>query len=178
MKKKSNPDQIFKPDEMDLNFIDPSWSTDDLLNKVGVFSLTSVADKLGFRPIKAKMAARKCWSEGKDSWETIGCRRVLNTWIVKFPKFADYYNRKLKPNFGTPASDWNANTLLKQKGIYLLTDVCELIPFTTYQLRYQAKKTANSKDRIGIWKDRNSNRFLVEMETFSHWIKDVWRTAV
>jgi hypothetical protein len=63
---------------------------------------------------------------------------------------------------------------LNQDGLFLLTDVCRLIPFSTHQLRYQAKRNRNAREEYGIWKDADLNAFVVDMTIFSAWINELW----
>jgi len=65
----------------------------------------------------------------------------------------------------------DVDDLLRLKGIYLLGDVCQIIPFSVHQIRFQAKKVKNSKQECGTWKDQELKRYLVDMEIFAKWIK-------
>ena len=89
--------------------------------------------------------------------------------------FAPYYRQHLKaPCKNASIPDWNANTLLRQTGVFSLAQVAKRLPFTTHQLRYQAKQNPESKRQFGLWKDEKLNLYVVDMEPFSHWIKSLW----
>ena len=94
--------------------------------------------------------------------------------MVRMKVFADYYRKHLVPKVERVEDHWDGNTLLSQKGRYLLTDVCKKLPFTSHQIRYQANKSRNARAEYGMWKDKDLNAFIIDMEKFSPWIKRLW----
>lgn len=159
---------------MNLRNVDPEWTIDDLLAEDGIFFLKDIVGLLGVPGLKIKKHAKALTKEGKNAYALMGARKVWNHWIVRMTTFAPYFVVNLKPLTSPVKEEWDGNTLLKQKGIYLLTDVCEKLPFTTHQLRYQAKKLSDPKKEIGIWKDEDLSVFVVDMSVFSKWVMKLW----
>ena len=69
----------------------------------------------------------------------------------------------------------NARKLMAQ---FYLTDICEKIPFSAHQIRYQVRQNDRSREQFGVWKDEGYKTYIVEMETFSNWIQNVWSQAI
>jgi hypothetical protein len=168
-------EQIFEQDEMVLRKVNKAWSAEDLLNQDGIFFLKDIVGVLDLDSAKVIKKAREVQEKGQSSWQVMGIRKVWNHWAVRMKVFAPYYRKYLRSWVKAIQDDWDSNVLLKQKGIFLLSEVCELIPFSTYQIRYQANKVENSAETYGIWKDEQLNRFVVDMEKFSGWIKSLWK---
>ena len=156
----TNP--LFQDDEMTLRQIDPNWSHEELLNQEGIFFLKDICKVLGLDTIKVKRRARGY----KNAYAILGARKVWNHWIIRMKTFAPYYRKHLIPKTRKVDPEWDGNTLLKQKGVFLLTDISKKLPFSTHQLRYQAKRNPNSRKEYGIWKDKELKVFLVNMEPF------------
>jgi len=93
---------------------------------------------------------------------------------VRMKKFAPYYRAHRLPKIQTVEKSWDGNTLLSQEGRFYLTDVCEKIPFSTHQIRYQVRRCDNPKEEYGVWKDEQYKAYLVDMEKFSKWMKRIW----
>ena len=89
-------------------------------------------------------------------------------------KFAPYYRAHRLPKIQIVDKNWDGNTLLHQSGRFYLTDVCEKIPFSTHQIRYQVRRCANPKEEYGVWKDEQYKAYLVDMEKFASWMKRIW----
>jgi len=174
MAKEDTVDKVFEDDEMRLLEINAGWTPEDLLSKEGIFFLKDVVKALGLDPVKVKRKAKEIEEKGQSAWEVMGTRKVWNHWIVRMKVFAPFYRKNLIPKLKKVQKDWDGNTLLKQKGLFSLTDVCKVIPFTTHQLRYQAKNNPKSKKEYGIWKDKELNTFVVDMERFAPWINKLW----
>lgn len=168
-------EKIFEEDEMILMKVDKNWSADELLDKEGIFFLKDIVGILELDSAKVIKRARELQNDGKSSWSTMGIRKVWNHWAVRMTIFGPFYEKHLKSRVKSIKTEWDSNVLLKQKGIFLLSEVCELIPFSTYQIRYQTKKNKNAVEEYGIWKDPELNRFVVNMEVFSEWVKKLWR---
>ncbi len=168
---------IFKDDEeMRFMRVSPEWGQDELLRQEGVFFLKDVVKKLDIKGAQVKIRVKQLIKERKDPWLLMGVRRVLKVWLVKMSRFAPYYQERLKPKIRKVEPEWDANQLLRQKGLFTLVDICRNIPFTTHQLRYQAQKTANAKKKMGIWKDPDLKKFVVDMEIFGPWLANLWKT--
>ncbi len=105
----------------------------------------------------------------------MGVKKIWNHWVVRMSVFANYYRANLVSKVDRINPNWDGNYLLKQKGLFLLSEVSKLIPFTTHQLRYQAKKNPNAREEIGIWKDPDLRAFVVDMERFAPWIRSIWK---
>jgi hypothetical protein len=167
-------EKIFEEDEMKLGEVHPSWDANTLLKQECIFFLKDVVGPLGLDAPKVKKHTKELEKANKNPWKIMGIGKTWNHWIVRMKIFAPYYRKNLIPKARRIPKDWDGNTLLKQKGTYYLTDVCNLIPFTTHQIRYQAKKNARSKKEIGVWKDKDLQMFLVDMPVFSRWIQSLW----
>ena len=165
---------IFQPDELVLNEFDKTWAPKDILAKKEIFFLKDVTRVLKLDINKIKKKAKELQTKGKSSWDIMGTRKVWAHWIVRMKVFAPYYKKHLIPKVQKVESAWDGNTLLNQKGRYLLTDVCRKLPFTSHQIRYQANKSKNAKSEFGLWKDKDLNAFVVDMPKFAPWIKRLW----
>lgn len=167
-------EKIFEEDEMTLNEFDKNWSQKELLNKKEIFFLKDVAKVLKFDINKVKKRAKELESQNLSPWRIMGCRKIWSHWMVRMKVFAPYYRKHLVPKVSKVQEHWDGNTLLSQKGKYLLTEVCKKLPFTSHQIRYQANKSKNAKVEYGMWKDKDLNAFVIDMEKFSPWIKRLW----
>ena len=167
-------DMIFNEDEMRLLSVKPEWSEEDMLNQQGIFFLKDVALKLEIHSSEFKKEARVLEKMGKDPWDVMGIRKTWTHWQVRMVKFAPYFRAHRLPKIHTVEKTWDGNTLLSQKGRFYLTDVCEKIPFSTHQIRYQVRRSANPKEEYGVWKDDQYKAYLVEMEAFAKWMKRIW----
>jgi len=167
----SKVEKIFNDDETTLMKVSQAWTKDELLSKEGIFFLKDVVHPLGLKSEKVIKIANQFLATDISPWEKMGVRKIWNHWAVRMKLFAPYYREHLVPIFTHIDPNWNGNDLLAQKGIFLLSEACQLLPFTVYQIRYQIKKCENSKEEYGCWKDPNEKRFLVDMAVFSQWIK-------
>lgn len=167
-------EQIFEKDEMQLIEVHPDWDVETLLEKESIFYLKDIVDPLEIDPLKVKRRANEIQKKGESPWEVMGVRKMWTHWIVRMSVFAPYYKKHFEPRISRIDPSWDGNTLLKQNGTFLLTSVCKLIPFSAHQLRYRAKRNPNSKEEYGIWKEKDLNAFVVDMTTFSAWIKTLW----
>ena len=164
---------IFSNDEMALLKIDPGWNREQLLAQEGIFYLKDVAKKLRLSSVQLKQRAQRLTDSGQSPWKEMGIQRVWTHWMLRMKVFAPYLKdavqtiREVQPH-------WDGNLLLKQKGVFYLVDSCGLIPFTPNQIRYHAHRNPNSREDFGVWKDEHLNTFLVDMEVFSLWIRDLW----
>ena len=168
-------EKIFAPDEMKLKAVRSQWSAEELLAQEGVFFLKDIVSKIELNSEHVKKAAREIAASGRCPYQVMGARKVWNHWTVRMKVFGDYYKAHLMPMVRQVEAGWNGNQLLTQKGTFLLADVCRLLPFTSHQLRYQAKKHPDSRKAYGIWKDGDIGSFVVDMEVFAEWIKSLWK---
>lgn len=166
--------RVFQEDEMNLRSVDPNWSDETLLQQDGMFFLKDVVKPLGIDPLAVKRRVRQMLADGEDPYETMGARKVWNHWIVRMTAFAPYYRQYLIPRIQRVNPDWDANTLLRQQGLFRISEIAEKLPFNTHQLRYQAKKNPRSRQEFGIWKDEESGLFVVDMAVFSKWVVKLW----
>lgn len=171
---KKKPGDLFAPDEMNLAHIPKNCTPEHLLTQQNVYFLKDVVKVLDVDSLKVKRRARELMERGENTWDVMGVRKVWNHWIVRMTVFSGYYQTHLKPKVRSIEAGWDGNTLMQQEGTFLLSDVCRLIPFSTHQLRYQAKRNPNAKEEYGIWKDEELNAFVVEMAQFAPWIYRLW----
>ena len=167
-------EKIFNDDEMRLLGVKAEWSEEEMLNQEGIFFLKDVAQKLQVHSSEFKKEARSHEREGRNSWEVMGIRKTWTHWQVRMKKFAPYYRAHRLPKIQKVEPHWDGNTLLSQEGRFYLTDVCEKIPFSTHQIRYQVRRCPNPKEEYGVYKDDQYKAYLVEMETFAGWMKRIW----
>ena len=168
-------ERIFEEDEMTLKRVERNWTERKLLRQKGIFFLKDIVGPLELDSPKVIKRARDLEAAGKSCWRVMGIRKVWNHWAVRMKVFAPYYRKHLKSRVTPINTEWDSNVLLEQKGLFLLSEVCELIPFSTYQIRYQAMQNPRAVEEYGIWKDLELNRLVVNMEVFAEWIKDLWR---
>ena len=168
-------DIIFKPDELRLVTIRNlnEWDTEKLLGSEGIFYLKDVVQITGTKR-DVFMRHIKAFQAKDESWEVMGVRKIWNHWAVRMTVFAPYYREHISTSIKTISKDWDGNRLLKEKGQFFLTDVCDHLPFSQHQIRYQAKRNPNAREEYGVWKDEDLNRFVVEMEIFGPWIRSLW----
>lgn len=72
------------------------------------------------------------------------------------------------------SQDMTTNEMLNLKGFYRLSDVCEFLIFKPHQLRNQAAKHDNPREAMGVFWHDQARMYLVEMPTFSKWLKELW----
>lgn len=166
--------KIFNDDEMRLMAVKPEWSEEELLAQEGIFFLKDVANKLQVHSSEFKKEARSIEKAGHNPWDVMGIRKTWTHWQVRMKKFAPYYRAHRLPKIRRVDPEWDGNTLLSQKGRFYLTDVCEKIPFSTHQIRYQVRRCDNPRDEYGVWKDEQYKAYLVDMERFALWMKRIW----
>lgn len=167
-------EKIFQADEMTLSEVNPDWTREGLLEKQCIFYLKDIVERLELDPVKVKRKANDMLKKGENPWETMGVRKMWTHWIVRMSVFSPYYQRHFRSKIKQVDPSWDGNTLLRQDGVFLLTSVCKLIPFSAHQLRYRAKTNPNSAQDYGIWKEAELNAFVVNMSVFSVWIKGLW----
>ena len=169
---------VFEPDEMQSRQVDPNWTPEILLKQEGIFFLKDIVEILDLNQPMLKKEIARIKKSGKDPYSITGVRKVWQHWMVRMKVFAPYYRQYLVLPFNRLPKDWDANTLLSQsEGIYLLTDICTIIPFTTYQIRYQAKKLNDSKKVMGVWKDKTFKLFFVDLAYFNPWLRRIWSSG-
>jgi hypothetical protein len=170
--------KIFDSDEMKLSVVDPAWTVDEMLAEDGIFFLKDVGAKLGIATLEFKNHARRLQSSGQNSWEVMGIRKTWTHWQVRMSVFRSYFQQWWKsPSVAQFDESWDANTLLNQTGVYLLSDICRKIPFTGRQIRYQMQKLEDPKGSMGVWKDDGAKQYLVDMRVFGPYIKQVWHSV-
>lgn len=164
----------FDPMEMSVIEVNPHWSEDELLEKDGLFLLGPVCKKLGVDIALVRKKFKDKKAEGEDTWETIGISKVLSVWFVRMDRFAPYYRNEKYFKIQKVNPAWDGNELMVQSGLYFLTDVCEKIPFTPHQFRHQVRNNPNAEKELGVWWDEELKHYIVRMEKFSKYIKELW----
>ena len=168
-------EKIFEEDAMDLVEVKTIWTADDLLAREGVFFLKDIVKILELHVPDLKKRVKSLQNSGKNPWHVLGARKIWNHWIIRMKVFAPYYRAHLKPRVRRLSGTWDANSLLSEKGIFFLTQVCRYLPFSAHQIRYQAKKRPDARQKIGVWKDDQLKTFLVDMALFAPWLKTLWQ---
>lgn len=164
----------FRNNEMSFVPVNSCWTPDQLLAQNGVFFLKDVVPLLNFEPLKVQQRARQIQRKNLSPWQIIGVKKIWNHWIVRMGVFGTFYRKTLVPKVQTIPPDWDVNHLLRQKGVFALNDVCRHIPFSNHQILHQVKHNPNAIWECGIWKDPESDRYVVDMERFSVWISHFW----
>jgi len=177
-KGKRKVEKIFEADEMQLRTISPEWSAEELLSQEGIFYLKDVVGTLQLSTADFKKKATDLEEAGESPWEIMGLRKAWTHWIVRMKKFGEFLHSNAMPTIRDVDPSWDANKLLGQKGQFYLTEVCEKIPFSAHQIRFQARRNRRSREECGVWKDEGYKTYIVEMETFSRWIRGVWAQAI
>ena len=169
-------EQVFARDEM-LIHTNTNYRTKDKLRKMeGLIYLKDVCHILSIDSVTIKKHHRRHEEEGAGTaYSIMGVRKVWSHWVIRLKVFMPYYEKYLVSTVREVDRNWDGNTLLAQDGIFILADVCQKIPFSTHQLRYRAKLSENPRAECGIWKDEERKLFLVEMQTFSPWVKTLWQ---
>jgi len=165
---------IFEPIEMELKDVEPDITADELLEQDGLFLLKPVAKKLGIDAGDLRKKTKAVNAAGRSSWEEIGIRKVLSVWFVRMSRFAPYFREEKSFKIQKVDPSWDGNQLLTKSGLFSLTDVCSKIPFTPHQFRHQVRNDPDARGKYGVWWDPDLRHYLVEMETFSNWITDLW----
>lgn len=168
-------EKVFESDEMQLLNVNLEWSEEELLGKEGIFFLKDIVRFFGLNSSQLKARAKALNQESGNAWKVIGIRKQWSHWIVRMKVFAPYFRKNLISNICKIDETWDGNTLLKQQGIFPLTEVCKYIPFSPHQIRYQVRKFEDSKERFGVWKCEADKIYLVDMEVFSKWIREIWQ---
>ncbi len=165
---------VFAEDELQIMVVPTSWSMEDLLAQSGIFFLKDITDRLRIDSTQIKKIARAIRLSGGSPWDQLGARKVWNHWLIRMSVFAPYYRANLYSPVRDIDPDWDGNRVLQEEGIFYLTDVCRLIPFSPHQIRYQVKRSENAREKFGVWKDENNGIYLVDMALFSVWIRSIW----
>jgi len=171
---RSDIPQVFADDEMSLLNVDPGCSSDELLAIPGVFYMKDVARALELSPHDLKRRAKHLEQKGQSPWEVMGVRKTWSHWIVRMTKFAPYFRKFMLPALNKVQTEWDANQMLAQKGIFYLNDVCSKLPFTPHHIKYQVRRNPKAREKFGVWKDDEYKTYLVEMPKFAKWIGKVW----
>ncbi|MDJ0836247.1 MAG: hypothetical protein QNK37_06990 [Acidobacteriota bacterium] len=177
MSKKNTDDRVFAEDEMNLIDVRADWSPEELLAVSGIFFLKDVAGILNIDSTRIKKRVRNLIEKKREPWKVMGVRKVWNHWMIRMKVFAPYYRRNFTQKTREVAPDWDGNDILKQEGLFYLTDVCKLIPCTPQQIRYQAKRRADARGEMGVWKDEGARGYVVDMAVFGPWFRSEWNQS-
>ena len=165
---------VFQPDEMNLRSVNSEWSENELLQQTGIFYLKDVTNHLGLASSDLKKQAREFQTQDIDPWVRMGIRKTWTHWIVRMTIFSKFYQAEGPLRIQRVNPNWDANDLLSKTGIFYLTEVCTKLPFTPHQIRYQVKQSGDARTDFGVWKDPNHKSYLIEMQVFAKWIREVW----
>ncbi len=174
MKSKPATPIIFEEDERSFRTVKKNWTKEDILSMDGIFYLKDITVPLGLDTSTIIKIVRTIRRGNKAAYKELGIGKIWGHWIVRMKVFSECYRTDNALKVNKIPAHWDGNTLLEKTGTYSLTEVCRLIPFSARQLRYRAMKNPNSKERYGVWKDYMLNKFLVNMELFSAWIREIW----
>lgn len=158
-------------DDEQLTSVCAQWSASELLEQSALFFLKDICPLLGLTTPAVVAQAKALRAKGQDPYTTMGVRKLWNHWYVRMKIFAPYYQVHFRSPIRTIPRGTDANTLLAQQGLFLLSQVCKCIPFSSHQLRYQARTLP--AEECGIFKQRET--YLVQMEVFGPWLSRLWR---
>jgi len=153
----------------------PQWTPEVFLSQEGIFFLKDVVKKLDLDQARIVRMVKKTIADGGSPNELMGISKMWSQWVVRMKVFAPYYKSQICSPIRSVDHGWDSNVLLSQKGLFLLSEVCTLIPFTSWQIRYQVSRNMGAAQDYGVWKDPETKRYLVNMEVFSAWISKLWR---
>ena len=175
---RDTPEKIFEDDEMCLLEPVDFHSLNDLESKSGIAFFKDVSKVLNIDSPMIKKHHSKLVNEHseKEAYRIMGVKKIWNHWIVRLKIFIPYYKANFLSDLKEVAPKWDSNQVLEQKGTFRLSDVCQKLPFSAHQIRYQARQEKASKEKMGIWKDEELKIYLVDMETFSSWITKLWKS--
>ncbi|MBO1319650.1 hypothetical protein [Acanthopleuribacter pedis] len=156
---------------MKFGKVNPEWTVDELLEQQCIFYLKDICDLLEIKAESVKKKAVEFEQRGVDIWEELGLRRLWTHWIVRMQNFRSFYNEQLRPRVRTVQKDWDMKALLQAQGVFLLTEVCRLIPVTPNQMRYRARTVPEAQTTIGVWKDDDMKVYLVDIQVFAEWLR-------
>lgn len=163
---------IFHDDELQQLSVPKGATAEWVLKQDALFFLKDIVGVLNISPHRVQRDAKRLLMEEKDPYSLIGVRKVWSHWQVRMSVFRDYYLNDLRSEIQSVPVEIDGNELLCLSGIFRLSEVCRKIPFTAQQISHQAKKRKNSREEMGVWKDKRF--FLVDMETFADWLTSVW----
>ncbi|CAM2065718.1 hypothetical protein SCOR_10065 [Sulfidibacter corallicola] len=152
-----------------------TWNQDQILGYPGLFFAKDIQGVLKLDIVKIRSHLKQIIARGDNPWLVMGVRKQFSKWVIRMTVFAPYYREHLVPKWRPVDTGWNGNQLLAQTGLFRLTDVCRLIPFTAHQMRYQANISPNARETIGVFRDPDAGTFLVDMAVFSEWVRRNWK---
>lgn len=170
-------------DEAAMDFVEPTsqvlpiWSPEQLLSQEGLFPLEAVAASLNMSTSKIKVEADHLKRAGGSPVDEMGVRKTATGWVVDMVRFRPFYLEKAMKWVRRVNPHWDGNQMLSQKGVFFLAEVCETLPFRPGMIRSQVNRAEDSRQTMGVWKDENHNTYVVDMEVFAPWIKEVWKQA-
>lgn len=164
---------------MIIRDIHPTWSLMVALGQVGLFPANQMIRLLQV-DMPFLLAKEDHFRRQKiDPSARMGFFRHRNQWLIKMETFSQWYLTEVHGKvLRRPLPNWDANILLSQIGLFLLADVCQFMPFSAGQMRYQAKKYDNPRESIGVWKlegGRFAGSWAVDMAKFGPYIKTIYR---
>ena len=167
--------EIFAPDEQKLMNINKDWTRDELLNQEAIFFLKDVAKALCFDVLPLKSVAIRLANSGQDPWQTMGAARIFQHWVLRMTVFSVWYRNTILYKVRKPEKNWDGRQMLQAKGIFLLKDVCAVMPLSSQQICAQIRKDpGNARSILGVWKDEQTGVYLAEMEILAAWIRETW----
>ena len=175
---KDVPEVIFEKDETRLFTFSKKWTPEAILEMEGMFFLKDVARVLGFDALKIKERAYEMARQGQPPWESMGACRIFNHWLIRMKIFAPYYRSTILARIRKVQPRWNGKKIIRESGLFLLSDVCRLIPFSAHQIRHLILKDPDARQNLGVWRDEELNIFVVDMAIFGPWLHQIWKGTV
>lgn len=168
---------VFDKDERKRINVQSDWSAETLLQQVGMAKLKDVVKILPIKRSDVQRAYNRLEKAGSNPYRVMGVRKLWNNWIVRLSVFAPYYRANLKPKFKKVDPGWDSEAFLGQTGTFLLSEVYHLTPFSAHQLRHQSLLLKDPRAVMGVYKDPDLNRYLVDIPVFRQWLKNLWENG-
>jgi len=119
---------------------------------------------------KLRQLEKRYANQHSTFWCRIGAAKLFSRWVVAPNRYRLFLGQPHHPDVCRVDSHWQANDLIHQPGRFYLSKACKKLPFNQNQLRYLGRKEKNAKHTLGIWKDKVSGRWLIDMPVFKKWV--------
>jgi hypothetical protein len=180
----------FDEEEITWPKVTPGMPKATLLKMKGMFRARDIKHILDFETNELTKLKRKCQKDNVDMYTKYGVKKVGGSqYVVKMSLFSPYYIQHLaqEPLDGIraeiqalPEHIKNINDLFQLTGLFKYSDVSHIPPISQFvdSIKKKIKDVKwDQGNRCGIWFDRFSKEYLVEMETFSKWfVEYIWNS--
>jgi hypothetical protein len=179
-------------DEEEINWpkVLPGTSKTTLIKMKGMFRVRDIKHILDIETKELTKLKRKCQKDNVDMYTKYGVKKVGGSqYVVKMSLFSPYYIQHLaqEPLDGIraeiqklPENIQNINDLFQLTGLFKFSDISHMAPLSHFVDAIKKKIKDVKMDQgnhCGIWFDRFTKEYLVEMETFRKWfVEHMWNS--